>query len=438
MRGSGTLDSPGAACSRAFRRRPNAASDIRVPRAIPTIASHSQRSYRVRSTYRYHDALELPVLGPLDKPSDVPAGVYIEPPGKSRRFTMYEPEFHADPDEVGLFPEFRPCKIVSPPPFIATARNCRMVGFRTILTEDGSFFNDDTVRGRVRQRQFLREFAMPDPLNEETGLDPTGAIDVFTLNSRSRRVKKIRGATVVLSSQEPSNYGSFIFRVLPKFQMLRQMVFDKPVHYLAWTGLPAMQGYLDFVGVPEDRIVQHDPEHFIYDLELAIVPSMRNNQAYLDTQSRELFQQFRETTGSPQQPGMKIYVTRVEQARRGHPRAMLNEEELVERLVKMDFQIVDPAELSAEEQVQAFSSAEMVVGPSGSGMFNVVFCHPGTKVIDIESEPHWIHAHRNLFSSCGLRYGIFIGAAKDRSFQQHHQPFTLNIDALIARIESWS
>ena len=117
---------------------------------------------------------------------------------------------------------------------------------------------------------------------------------------------------------------------------------------------------------------------------------------------------------------------------------MLNEPELQERLIDLGFRIVSPETLSVVEQIREFSSAEMVVGPSGSGMFNVVFCHPGTKVIDIESEPHWIHAHRCLFASCRLRYGIFVGSAMDRRFEVHHQQWKVNIDALISQIQSFA
>ena len=114
---------------------------------------------------------------------------------------------------------------------------------------------------------------------------------------------------------------------------------------------------------------------------------------------------------------------------------MLNEAELVERLASLNFRIIAPETLPAAEQILTFSSAEMVVGPSGSGMSNVVFCHPETKIIGIESEPHWIHAHRSLFASCGLPFGIFVGKGVDRDFRKHHKPWRVNIDALISKIE---
>jgi hypothetical protein len=72
--------------------------------------------------------------------------------------------------------------------------------------------------------------------------------------------------------------------------------------------------------------------------------------------------------------------------------------------------------------------------PSGSAMSNVVFGHPGTKIIDIESEPHWIFVYTNLFGSCGPVCGIFKAKAQDQDWSVHHRRFTVNIEALMARI----
>jgi capsular polysaccharide biosynthesis protein len=370
--------------------------------------------------------------------STAPTGVCLEPPGKIRKFQRRAPEFLNDPDGVGLFTSFPDIPIVSPPIFVATAKNARLVGFRAILSQDRLFFNDDTLSSQEQRQEFLQKMAMPYPFNEETGLEPTSKIDVFALNPGRRAVERLEGNVVVLGSDEPSNYGSWLFRILPKIQTLRQVDLKEPVRYLVWVGIPSFREYLTMLGISDDLIIHQDPENFVYDLERAIVPSLRNNQAFLDPESLSLYSELRSRFGVPQEPGMRIYVSRVSQSRNGHSRAMLNEPELVERLKGMNFRIIDPEVLSVTEQIRAFSSAQMVVGPSGSGMFNIVFCHPGTKVIDIESEPHWIHAHCCLFSSCGMRYGIFVGAAEDRSYEKHHQSWRVNIEALISQIDSWS
>lgn len=116
---------------------------------------------------------------------------------------------------------------------------------------------------------------------------------------------------------------------------------------------------------------------------------------------------------------------------------MINEGELIPRLTARGFEIVEPQHFNAFEQVRLFSSASALLSASGSAFFNVVFCYPGTKMIDIESEPHWVHGHARMFSSRGLRYGFFEGVPSSYEFKQHHVPFHVNVDALMRRLDSF-
>ena len=115
---------------------------------------------------------------------------------------------------------------------------------------------------------------------------------------------------------------------------------------------------------------------------------------------------------------------------------MRNEEQLARRLAAEGFAIIRPHNMSSRQQIEAFSAADVIVGASGSAMFNVVFSRPGTRLIDIESEPHWIFAHTNLFGSCGLGYGILEAKAIDQDWGTAHKPFSVNVDALMARVTS--
>jgi capsular polysaccharide biosynthesis protein len=80
----------------------------------------------------------------------------------------------------------------------------------------------------------------------------------------------------------------------------------------------------------------------------------------------------------------------------------------------------------------------MVIGPSGAAMFNTIFCRPGTKVIDIESERDWIWTHTGIFGSCELRYCIFLGQPDPTDTRPVHRRWTVDIDALVDRIVSFS
>ena len=388
--------------------------------------------------YVYQDALDLPATDDLFSEPDAWADVLVEPPRAVRSFVRPMPEFLSDPDNVGLFSGLSPDVFFSPPAFVARAQKARIVGFRTVLSNDGRFFNDDSIAGEEKQREFLRTLSMPDPLNEETGLGRAKGEVAFKLDLKGRQIQRIPGTTIHLSSAEPSNYGSWLFRVLPKVEMIKRFSLDRNASFLVWAGLPSFREYLQILEVPENRIIEHDPKNVVYQLDRAIVPSIRNNQAFIDGESLSLFERMRNKFGERREAGKRVYVSRLSRSNLGSPRTMQNEAELIERLKGMAFQIVNPETLSVPEQIRVFSFASMVVGPSGSGMFNVVFCHPETKIIDIESEPHWIHAHICLFASCGHRFGIFVGKATDNDFRTHHKPWNVNIDVLVERIKAFS
>jgi capsular polysaccharide biosynthesis protein len=114
----------------------------------------------------------------------------------------------------------------------------------------------------------------------------------------------------------------------------------------------------------------------------------------------------------------------------------LNEPELIEELRKLDFDILEAENRAAAEQVATFTGADFVIGASGSGIFNAVFCRPGTKIIDIESEPHWALPIRCLLDSSELPYVIFEAMAQDQDWSVHHKPFEVNITALVERIQA--
>jgi len=167
------------------------------------------------------------------------------------------------------------------------------------------------------------------------------------------------------------------------------------------------------------------------------VPSVRNPHAFLDEVTVGLFDEIRTRVASA--TGNRcdlLFVSRrnLGSTKAGY-RAMENESELELCLEQLGFKTIHPQTMSADEQVAAFASASLVVGQSGGAMFNVAFCRPGTIVIDIESEPHWIHAHMSYFSSLNLRYVIFEAKPLPRDERGIHRSFRVNVPALKAVIQ---
>lgn len=86
----------------------------------------------------------------------------------------------------------------------------------------------------------------------------------------------------------------------------------------------------------------------------------------------------------PDDPGApkRIYVSR-----RGSLTAqLLNEAELEAALEARGFMIVRPHEWSIRDQIILFHRAEIVVGATGVAMANVLFCRPGTKIVEIQPD----------------------------------------------------
>jgi hypothetical protein len=66
-------------------------------------------------------------------------------------------------------------------------------------------------------------------------------------------------------------------------------------------------------------------------------------------------------------------------------RRLLGEEKLVNMLSESGFEILDPQHLTLLEQMKTLSEAAVVVGLHGAALTNIIFCQPGTRVIELRS-----------------------------------------------------
>ena len=75
----------------------------------------------------------------------------------------------------------------------------------------------------------------------------------------------------------------------------------------------------------------------------------------------------------------KIYISR----QNTNYRNLINEEDLISFLKLNDFEIVDTSNMEIVEQIDLFSSSEIVISPTSSALTNIIFCSRGTKIIEI-------------------------------------------------------
>lgn len=384
-------------------------------------------------------SLDLPRV-PSDAVRDGPhQGVFMENGELTRRFLRSGAAFLDDPDDVGLFDgkDVGMAVYKSPPSHIICVNDALLIGYRTILTVDGGFFTDEAIVEPAECRARLERLARADDFsNEATGLTPTGIGERFTLNARARRLRHVAGTAVFIGSDEPLSYGSFLFRVLPKVRTMRAngLIGETCV---AVAQQKPYRDLLILAGVPDATIVLHDI-NTITRVDRLLVPSLNNPHGYIDPESRRFFAELGRTGGATGL-GRRIYVSRQKHNAAGwSTRVMVNEGELIARLEHMGFDIVEPERLDVKDQIATFAAADLVVGPSGSGMYNTLFCRPGTKVIDLQSERQWIYSYAAMYASLGLEYGIFVGKADPTDGNLVHRRWTVNIEALAARIHDFA
>ena len=80
----------------------------------------------------------------------------------------------------------------------------------------------------------------------------------------------------------------------------------------------------------------------------------------------------------------KIYIDRSETTNNFQPtRFISNEDEIKKYLLKNNFILAKLHEMKFSEQIDLFYNAECIIGLHGAGLANLVFCKPGTRVIEL-------------------------------------------------------
>jgi capsular polysaccharide biosynthesis protein len=218
--------------------------------------------------------------------------------------------------------------------------------------------------------------------------------------------KNIKGLTAVLAASGGITYYHWLFDILPRINLLKKTgYFDSIDHFIInYSDLPFQKQTLERAGVDLSKIIVcNDNWGFHIQAEDLILPSLpsNNNSPSLEAclYLRELYKN--ELAGD--NTFKKLYI------KRPPGRCIINEDELLEILIPLGFEIIYPWKLTVAEQACFFSQAEIVAGIHGADFTNLVFCKPGTRVIDIFS-PHWINpCYWVLSNILDLKYAYLIG-----------------------------
>ena len=190
----------------------------------------------------------------------------------------------------------------------------------------------------------------------------------------------IEGTTAVIATTLGSGYGHWLLEELPRLLALKPGDSDT---LIAHATRACNREALALHGFSGDLCEAKRNAHFA--CEHLIVPSLGH---LTPTTIRSLQEFVVPLHRSSSAFGERIYISR-EKARR---RRVTNEAELWAALSSHGFVKLHLEELTWSQQLNAFRVAKVVVAPHGAGLANLVFCSPGTKVLEF--------FHRSYVNGC--------------------------------------
>lgn len=259
-----------------------------------------------------------------------------------------------------------------------------------------------------------------------------------TSRARLEEAERVGGRTLLASSDEPHNWGMFLLYTVPAVVHFIENR-DQYDHLLVFAGHSNMKAMLRLLGLTHTDYILHHCNK-AYHLESVDVFRQPQREFSIAPEVKATFAKLREkVAGSVSKPSaLHLYVGRRRRTvEMNSYRGLTNEVELMDRLATMGYTTIDPEYLSPDQQIELFGSARSIVALGGAGLFNALFCRPGTKIIDIESNRDHIDNHSTILSSMDLDYGMIIGQVAQDDPASHNRRWTVDVDRAAAAVEEF-
>jgi hypothetical protein len=213
---------------------------------------------------------------------------------------------------------------------------------------------------------------------------------------------KLKGSWTSIISHWCKGYYHWFNDVLPRLAPLAEfprgtkILIRGPLHSYQRESLE-MLGLLDRVRETAERHL------LIEDYYFSSPPGMTGcTNPFVAGWLRDKFLPHATVTNTP----TKFFVTR-----RGKTRGILNQEEVERFFRDAGWAVVDLEDLTLAEQIAWFANAESIIGEHGGGFTNLVWCRPGTKVLELCADNFRNGCYEGISLCNGLRHRFEVFSA---------------------------
>lgn len=331
----------------------------------------------------------LPTYGPISVRHETIEGVKTIDPERTKEATPSAP----------VLPKVHPLLATNPISYrstwVAKLQGLRVFGPTvSVVDEGGALLADMSVEwGRKAEENWaFRRLLLPKP-------------------------QPVSGRTLVLASTGGDTYFHWITDVLPRLGLARRGGHDPAsFDWVLVNGLthPFQQETLKHIGIPKNRCLSFRKTELAYEMEEALLPSLPGVPGVVPPETVDFLRNAFPTGKNAR--SRKIFIGRSA----AKHRVLIHEKEIWAQLQKRGYESVDCGKMSVQEQAEVFGAADVVVGAHGAALTNLVFCRPGTPVVELFSPAYVNPCYRDLCVAAGLRHAAVIGNGEDWVLSERH------------------
>ncbi|AFY36227.1 DUF563 domain-containing protein [Calothrix sp. PCC 7507] len=237
---------------------------------------------------------------------------------------------------------------------------------------------------------------------------------------------KLSGSLAVLSCDYGTGYYHWMFEVIPRLALLEKAGFKiQDIDYFL-VNQHASRFQIDTLkdlGIQRHKIIESCWYPHIQ-AEQIIAPSLVGVPVQVPGWACDFLRHnFIDNKVAKNRQPLRIYLNRSQVVHR----KVENEGEIIEFLSRFGFCNIATENLSIWEQAELLSSAEIVIAPHGAGLTNLVFCKPGTKVIELLSPKGVSTLFWALGNHVGLDYYYLLGEGEGLPEETYYHVLSENI-----------
>jgi len=189
-------------------------------------------------------------------------------------------------------------------------------------------------------------------------------------NERKKNLKKFSNA-IILGSSTTDNYYRNMLTFFPRIFFINEKEINIAIHRNSsnkWRIF--ISKILEQLKIKINKYVYLDDDFYIF--KNSQIPQFFDESVSIKILKKCLLIEQKEKK-------LNVYVSR----QNSQSRNLINEEDIIDEMKSKNFMIIDTKNMSVFEQIDIFSSAKIIIGPTGSALTNIIFCLEGTKIIEI-------------------------------------------------------